>query len=711
MAIQTQSVQMEDMSLTVHTLHTLVVGSGAAGLQAADRLCALGVADVGLLTEGMNMGTSRNTGSDKQTYYKLTLSGDAPDSVEDMAKTLFEGGCVHGDLALVQAAQSARCFLHLCDIGVPFPQNRLGEYVGYQTDHDKRLRATSAGPLTSRFMTEKLEAQVRQKGVRLFDRFLAIGIVTLPESGTPQGKASAMGASATNTSTVDASTTGTSGGKTASRAVGLVALDIGRLAEPNHGITLFHCTNLIWATGGPAGIYRHSVYPESQTGSTGIALEAGVVACNLTESQYGIASTKFRWNLSGTYQQVLPRYVSTDANGGDEREFLRDWYDAPGPMLDAIFLKGYQWPFDPAKTGPGGSSVIDLLVGMEAAKGRRVFLDFLHDPCPDFDFSLLGPEAYDYLSRSGALFGRPIDRLRHMNAPAIALYRNNGIDLETECLEIAVCGQHSNGGLVGDSWWESNVRHFFPVGEVNGTFGVHRPGGSALNATQVGGLRAAERVAAKYRMAPVPLAAFLSAAGPLVRKRQAEARQLLASGAQRNGSAAFTVAELRLKAGERMSEVGSHIRPVKAIAAAVREAESWMDAFPRNVTCAHPYELPDAFRLRDILLTRYAFLSSIEAYMARGGGSRGSSLIAEEPGAHSPDVSAIDSGLPGNLLVRPEDPSMRGEICEVALEETESGMRSQFRWIPVRPVPKRDNWFETVWRDYREGFPDKEELT
>lgn len=35
----------------------------------------LGVTDIALVTEGQEMGTSRNTGSDKQTYYKLSLGG------------------------------------------------------------------------------------------------------------------------------------------------------------------------------------------------------------------------------------------------------------------------------------------------------------------------------------------------------------------------------------------------------------------------------------------------------------------------------------------------------------------------------------------------------------------------------------------------------------------------------------------------------------
>lgn len=706
------TIQAGGVALLVHSLNTLIVGSGAAALRAAEALYDRGQRDIALLTEGLRMGTSRNTGSDKQTYYKLTLAGDTPDSVADLAQTLFDGGALHGDIALVQAALSARCFLHLVEIGVPFPHNLFGEYAGYRTDHDARLRATSAGPLTSRFMTERLEEQVRRRGIRIFDRYLAVGILT-------DGKAESPAAE--------------------QRVIGLIALDLNRMEPPYHGVTLFNCTNVVYATGGPAGIYRHSVYPESQTGALGIALEAGARAVNLTESQYGIASVKYRWNLSGTYQQVLPRYLSTDQERNDVREFLRDWYPEPGPLLDAIFLKGYQWPFDPAKTGPGGSSVIDLLVGMETARGRRVFLDFTRNPatrppaaetaCP-FDFSLLGPEAYGYLKRSGALFGCPIDRLRHMNPPAIELYRRQGIDLETEWLEIAVCAQHNNGGLSADIWWESNLRRFFPIGEVNGSFGIHRPGGSALNATQVGALRAAQRIAARYGEAPLPVDAFFRLAEERTMKIMSLIQTMLSglSGPQPSrpadplppahpaptpgtspSSGTLTVAALRNQAAARMSDVAAHIRPVEALDAALEEAAMLAREFPSNVRLESLYELPDAFRLRDILLTRYAFLASIRQYVLHGGGSRGSSLVVEAPEKQPADKSE----LPGRLRARPENKALRAFICETDLHAASndngrlSKLACRFNWVLVRGIPRRDNWFENVWRDFREGFPEE----
>ena len=113
-----------------------VVGSGAAGYNAADTLYSLGMKDVLIVTEGRMMGTSRNTGSDKQTYYKLNLSGGVKDSVYDMANALMRGGSMHGDIALTDAALSARGFFKLVGLGVPFPMNEFGEYVGYKTDHD-----------------------------------------------------------------------------------------------------------------------------------------------------------------------------------------------------------------------------------------------------------------------------------------------------------------------------------------------------------------------------------------------------------------------------------------------------------------------------------------------------------------------------------------------------------------------------------------------
>lgn len=324
---------MEKFSARVYRCNTAIVGSGAARYNAADRLWQLGQRDILMVTENRLGGTSRNTGSDKQTYYKLTLSGGDADSVREIADTLFSGQCVDGDIALCEAALSAQCFLKLVELGVPFPRNRYGEYIGYKTDHDPRRRATRVGPYTSRQMTEKLETAVQAKGVPMLDKTQVIRILS-------DGK----------------------------KVLGLLCLNTAGQTEEDRFV-LVRCRNVVYATGGPAGMYASSVYPLGHYGATGLALEAGVRGKNLTEWQYGLASVKPRWNVSGTYMQVLPRVFSTEADGSGEREFLMDFFSTPAEMLSKLFLKGYQWPFDIRKVSDG-SSIIDILVYLESCKGE-----------------------------------------------------------------------------------------------------------------------------------------------------------------------------------------------------------------------------------------------------------------------------------------------------------------------------------------------------
>lgn len=430
------------------TARTVVVGSGCAGLNAADTLAALGEESLLLVTEDMNAGTSRNTGSDKQTYYKLSLSGDEGDSVGALAHDLCYPD-VNGDTALCEAAASAQCFFKLCALGVPFPTNQYGEYVGYQTDHDVRRRATSVGPLTSKMMTEALERSVRARGVPLLDHAYAVKILTGPDS--------------------------------------VEALDV-YLPEKREMLRI-RCANIILCTGGPAHIYQDRVYPESHHGMSGLAFAAGAKGANLDCWQYGLASVKFRWNLSGSYQQSLPRYISVDEHGV-EREFLADAMGEDAAIANT-FLKGYQWPFDPSRLA--GSSQVDMLVKQEVDAGRRVYLDYLQNP-RGYAPERLNQETYNYLLNCGALLGTPIKRLRAINQPAIQLYLDHGIDLTQEWLEIRVCAQHHNGGIAVDTHWQTCVPGLYVCGEAAGTFGRKRPGGTALNATQVGSLRAAQHV-------------------------------------------------------------------------------------------------------------------------------------------------------------------------------------------------------------------------
>ncbi len=582
--------------------HTIVVGTGCAGYNAADRLYDLGIRDVAIVTEGREMGTSRNTGSDKQTYYKLSLCGAEGDSVRELAATLHGGGGVMGEHALCEASYSARCFLRLVELGVPFPTNEYGEYAGYKTDHDPKARATSCGPLTSKYMTEALERSVLGKGIELLDGLRVIRVLT-DENGVT--------------------------------GIACVSVATGELS-------VIACQNVILCTGGPAGIYRNTVYPESQHGATGLAIEAGAALSNMEEWQYGIASVKFRWNLSGTYQQVLPRYLSVDGNG-NEREFLYERLGAES--LGLIFLKGYQWPFDTRKTD--GSSRIDLLVADETKRGNRVYLDFSRNPRGlEQGFDVLPEEAFAYLRQSGALFGTPIERLAKMNIGAIELYASHGIELSSELLEIAVCAQHCNGGVAVDGNWQSEIKGLYAAGEAAGTFGVYRPGGSALNSTQVGSLRAAEHIARQAERPTVEPSPF---ALPSIRR------------------GASNLAELREYYQTRMSRMADFDRSTEGMRALLAEIGELCDRFFEVAEIGADAELAELFKLRDMALTQRTVLSAM-LFSAETVGSHGSALVDGSP------VRCADA-------VRETRTVTRG-----AVSSQES----------VSPMPDPELWFETL---------------
>ncbi len=432
----------------------IIIGSGAAAYGVADRLHKQGVTNIALIAENRLSGTSRNTGSDKQTYYKLSLDGFTQDSPYRMASDIFASGCCDGEKMYIQAVNSAECFLRLCDYGVNFPKDEFGGYPGYKTDHDNTVRATSVGPLTSKIMTEKLEKVVLNKNrTPFYDNRQVIEI--LKDGGN------AAGVAVLNTETDE--------------------------------FECYYSHNVICATGAPACIYENSVYPHSQHGMTGVLIDAGVRLCNFSQWQYGMSSVDFRWNVSGSFMQVVPRFVSVDGDGC-EYDFLNEYFADTGEMCSNIFLKGYQWPFSYERAEK--SSIIDIAVHNETSKGRRVYLDFTRNP-EGFSFEALSDEARDYLEKNGATAPKPVARLNKLNSKAIDVYSAQGIDLYTEKLRIAVCAQHNNGGVYTDNNWETDVKGLYVIGEAAGTFGLARPGGSALNDTQVSGLICARHIIKK----------------------------------------------------------------------------------------------------------------------------------------------------------------------------------------------------------------------
>jgi succinate dehydrogenase/fumarate reductase flavoprotein subunit len=342
----------------------------------------------------------------------------------------------------------------------------------------------------------------------------------------------------------------------------------------------------------------------------------------------------------------------------------------------------------------GGSSLIDVLVYVESVvKGRRVRLDFRRDP-DGFAFSELTPEAREYLVRSQALLETPIARLRKMNPDAVELYAAHGIDLARQPLEIAVCAQHNNGGLAGNAWYEStNVAHLFAVGEVNGSHGVYRPGGSALNAGQVGAFRAAEYISHRYGHWTLSVDEA-TAAGQAAVEAQAD---WLARCAQAGTS--WRVERDELQA--RMTRAGAHVRSAETLREAVAGAwAQWGRVWREGCSYRGPSQAGEALRTRQLCFAHAVYLDAIAFAVRSGVGSRGSAIVLDPSGARIHERL----GEPWRMVA--EDPAFREQVLETALDARATGLeapRLAHTWVPRRPLPETDAWFETAWARYRKG--------
>ena len=662
-------------TITEHFFSTVIVGAGAAGMNCAKKLYEYmdkksidNPQDrIAVVTAGLSLGASRMSGSDKQTYYKMGTSPDIADSAESFAKSLTAGGCCHGDLALAEGIGSLRGFYNLVEAGVPFPNDPMGTYIGYKTDHDPYERATSAGPKTSRFMSQCLEKIVGRYGINIHDHQEAVEFITTGEGDDK-------------------------------RIAGIVTLNRKDVSDNNYGINVFYCENLVLAAGGPGALYETSVYPLGQTGIHGIAFKAGLAGENITESQFGLASTKFRWNVSGTYMQVVPRIFSTDADGNDEREFLTDFFPTMSKMATDIFLKGYQWPFDPQRIENLQSSLIDVIVFNETQKGRRVFMDFLKNPLGNenmdkFAIEDLEAEALDYLKATEAMQSLPIERLEHMNTPAIEIYAENGIDLYKEPLEIGVCAQHNNGGFAINKWWESNIKHTFVIGEMAGSHGVKRPGGSALNAGQVGSQRSAEFIVNAY--------------GSDVANADDEVSSQIESVVSKLNSLKNSAANLMpdqavARIQHTMTVDGGHIRKMKNAEKALKNAvEFYTDISQNGLKVQSSKDMITAVQAQHLAFASVGYLKAIVEFLKAGGGSRGSYLVLTEDGVEvHPDIKDPDTGKCLKFL--PENEELRKIVIRIQADTASEDMFVS-QTVPVRPAPKDRKAFESAWADYREN--------
>ena len=647
-------------SLPVRRCRALVLGSGAAGLRAAVELKRRDI-DVAVASQSAFGGTSACSGSDKQTLHTANTA-DHGDDFRDMADALGAGGAMDGDTAYVEAVGSARALSSLQYLGLPIPQDPLGGVLRYQTDHDEVGRATSCGPRTSRLMVQVLVKEAIRLDIPIINNVTGVCLLAVP--GPPP------------------------------RAAGLLAMrPKHRTADNPLGSAAFLCDSLVIATGGPGELYRDSVYPRHCFGSLGLALEAGLEAVNLTESQFGIGTSRerFPWNLSGTYVQCMPYVHSVDSRGR-EHNFLGDYYRTTRELASNVFRKGYQWPFHATRMLDFGSSLFDLAVFRETQAGRRVFMDFNRNPLAvpgDAEFSLdrLDPDVRAYLKNSDALLEKPLDRLRKMNPLSIELYKRYKYDITRDPLEFAINNQHMNGGLAIDTWGRTSLEGCYAVGEAAGTHGVTRPGGAALNAGQVFGTRCAEHIVSRRHAEIAPASERDLVEGAL--SRILEVLQPESS---------ITVGAIRTEVQARMSDDAGIVCNAGRVKEALAGAQALNSSIRRRgIAYKGPYEALRALQWRQMAIVSETVLAAIAFYIDRGGGSRGARAICGSEGEHVP---LARTGPLDDFRFLPERAEDRTEQILIRLDEERRVIRTR----AIRSCDRaRRPFFERNWPDFLTG--------
>jgi succinate dehydrogenase/fumarate reductase flavoprotein subunit len=641
--METSERTVGGISLTIHTCRTLVVGCGVAGLNAAERLVGLGHDDIVIAAEKTS-GASSDPVSAKAAYYRMGMDWDRPDSPTAFAKTLCDGGMTHGDVAYVEGVNSIPSFLHHAGNGVPFPRDEYGTYTG-TGEHG---RAASAGPLTSAVMAEKAYDRVRKNRIKILNRHEVIALLV---AGEGEDRA----------------------------VVGALAVSLSKASNTDEALVVFNCRNVVLATGGPGALFADTIHSAHSPASYGVGIRAGAAVANLTETRYGLAFAKTLTPLAGNLQRVIPSYYSDRKGGRDQRLFLADYFHATKQIASAIFQKGEAWAFAAPQVQRLSGAILDIAVRNELAGNRRVYVNYAQnvkgEKIGQFNISQLDPEARAWLEKTNTTQFTPYDRLRHIEPETIDRLIDMKIDLR-EPQEVVLCSEDTFGGLAVDANWETTVPHLFAVGDVACTHG-NPPDGAELNAGQVGGMRAAERIADRYAAAPMSLDAFLGAVTPQLERELANLRRYVYGPTDLP-----SVRNVQKQVQQRTDEHAGMIRSTGGLTQALGEARALYNSIRTDgQRLARQSEFVRALENELLCLTQIAFLENMKTYIEQGGGSRGSYLVLDEHG----DAQVL-TRRGSELRHRNENMGMRGQVIETVCR---GGTEFTSRAVSARPIPSR----------------------
>ena len=627
------SVFLEGSMTKITSVQTVIVGGGLAGFKAAIALYDRGMTDVAVLTDSREGATSRYAKSDGQSYFKLSESGNDSDSPYRMARAITSGGTSDGDIALVEASMSSRCFYQLAELGVPFQQDKFGGFPGLDPKTENGRRQSPCGTDLAARVTAILESEVKRRSIPIYENHQVIKIFTDPDK---------------------------------TKVVGVLALNRNGIKERHQRFLLFNANYVVLATGGPGGLFFNEGYPKGHNGLLGFALEAGAKGMSLGDFEYGICAVRRSLMMNGAYQNALPKFVSTDEYGRDAQEFLIPYFDSPSAYLRLQEKKASEWAFDIKKTRSDGSSLLDLLVYQEMTlRSRHVFMDFRDNPTG------LNEDT------------KPFERLRALSEDAYMALLDQNLDPSVHPIEISVSMTHHHGGLKVDTNYETSLKNMFAVGEVAGGHGKVVPQGASINQTQVSALRSSEVICRRPKTPHLPVDVFVEYCKEGLHERNMMAEAFLSwldADKSPNIASSVSIKALRVQIGKRMDRVAGIYRDMSRLSHEMTRAQEVVRQLPLLYKPTSQRDLPLFFQGLDLLYVQIAVLSSMIDEAHRGGKSLGTHFMYDSRGM------LPNKYLPEMYRFALSDGSMIHDIQEAEFDT--SMLDCIFDWRKARPIDR-----------------------
>ena len=113
-------------------------------------------------------------------------------------------------------------------------------------------------------------------------------------------------------------------------------------------------------------------------------------------------------------------------------------------------------------------------------------------------------------------------------------------------------------------------------------------------------------------------------------------------------------------------------------------------------SCKTPKDAVESLRNLQLCFAHVAYLDAVKFAVDNGVGSRGSAIVLDK------------NGLPAHKDLGPEwnfaqqDASFQDKVMETDVVSVENATFAH-QWVPRRPLPKAEAWFETAWQAFRNG--------